>query len=447
MKHKILVVDDEPNVRIFFEELLEEADYKIKTAGDGAAAIKNAQDFLPEIVFLDLNLPDANGLELIKPLKKIESHPQIIIISALGTVENAVRATQLGAYDFITKPFDIDKIERVLTRSLEYQNLYKENLMLRQIQQECPLYQEFIGESPQIERIKSRILKLKNTDVPILITGETGTGKNILAKQIHYTINEPSSPMVYINCSNISENLFESELFGHEKGAFTGAVGQKRGRIEEAGGGTVILDEISEIPYSIQAKLLTFIQEKTFFRVGGSKELRVETRIIALTNRDLEKEIEAGGFRKDLFYRLNVIHFHLPPLRERRDDIVLLCRHFLDLFHAGYGGVRKELDSVGFEYFRNYSWPGNARELKNQIERAYIYSDGETLVVDEILSAGEFSKSGSSRGLREQLQAVEKQIIVDTLSSEHGNRKKTAETLRISLRNLQYKIAEYGIDM
>lgn len=447
MNHKILVVDDEPNVRLFFTELLEDSDYKIKTAENGAVAVKLAQSFHPEIIFLDLNLPDANGLDLIKILKKSDSNPQVIIISALGTVENAVKATQRGAYDFITKPFDIEKIELVLARCIEYQQLYTENIRLKQIQHECPLYQEFIGETPQIERIKARIMKLKNTDVPILVTGETGTGKNILAKQIHYTINEPSAPLVYINCSNISENLFESELFGHEKGSFTGAVDQKRGRFEDAHGGTVILDEISEIPYSLQAKLLTFIQEKSFFRVGGAKEIRVETRIIALTNRELEKEIEAGRFRKDLYYRLNVIHFHLPPLRERRDDIVLLCRHFLNLFYESYGGVRKELDASGFEYFKNNSWPGNTRELKNQIERAYIYSDGDVLAVDEGFSDEILPAAGRSHGLREQLQSYEKQIIIEALTSAKGNRKKTSEVLRISLRNLQYKIAEYEIDM
>ncbi len=447
MKHKILIVDDEPNVRLFLQELLENETYIIKTAASGAEAGDVSGSFLPDIVFLDLKLPDANGLDLITPLKKIESLPQIIIISALGTVENAVKATQLGAYDFITKPFDIEKIILTLKRCCEYQTLSRENRRLRKMQQDCPLYQEFIGESPKVERIKQRILKLKNTDVPVLITGETGTGKNILAKQIHYTINESSAPYVYINCSNISGHLFESELFGHEKGAFTGAIERKRGRLEEAEGGTVILDEISEIPYKLQAKLLTFLQEKTFFRVGGTREIRVETRIIALTNRDIEKEVDEGRFRKDLFYRLNVIHFHIPPLRERREDIALLCSHFLNLFFQNYGGIRKILDAPGFELLKNYSWPGNTRELKNQIERAYIYSDGEILAVDELQANRDFPVSEYSQGLKKQLQTFEKQIIISTLSAQKGNRKNAATELQISLRNLQYKIAEYEIDM
>ena len=447
MKHKILVVDDEPNVRRFFTELLGDDDYTVETAENAAEAKSTALSFLPDIVFLDLKLPDANGLELIKPLKCIDSNPQVIIISALGTVENAVQATHLGAYDFITKPFDIEKITLTLTRCCEYQMLYYENKRLRQYQQDCPLYQEFIGETPVIERIKGRILKLKNTDVPILITGETGTGKNILAKQIHYNIASQTASLVYINCSNISENLFESELFGHEKGAFTGAVGQKKGRLEEAAGGTVILDEITETPYALQAKLLTFLQEKTFFRVGGDKEIRVDTRIIALTNRNLDKEIESGAFRKDLFYRLNVIHFHIPPLRERKDDIVLLCRHFLNLFYNTYGGVRKTLDSPGFNYLKNHPWPGNTRELKNLLERAYIYSDGEILVVDELHDEMEFPVDETGTGLKQQMQSIEKQKIISALTAQKGNRKQTAEYLKISLRNLQYKIAEYKIDM
>ena len=447
MIHRIMVVDDEPNVRRFFQELLDEEKYLVETAADAAAAHKVGLSFMPDIIFLDLKLPDANGLDMIKPLKQFESSPQIIIISALGTIENAVKATHLGAYDFITKPFDIEKITLTLNRCCEYQILSRENIRLKKYQQDCPLFQEFIGESPKIERIKNRIMKLKNTDVPILITGETGTGKNILAKQIHYTTTELNASLVYINCSNISEHLFESELFGHEKGAFTGAVERKKGRLEEAKGGTVILDEISEIPYSLQAKLLAFLQEKAFFRVGGDREIKVETRIVALTNRNLEKEIEAGTFRKDLYYRLNVIHFHIPPLRDRKDDIVLLCRHFLNLFYNSYGGIKKALDAPGFEYLKNYSWPGNTRELKNQIERAYIYSDGEILAVDELQGSGGFPVSDSGLGLKQEMQTLEKQLIIAALTAQKGNRKRTAAELKISLRALQYKIAEYEIDM
>lgn len=447
MNHRILIVDDEPNVRLFLTELLDGGDYRLETAENGADAMAKGTEGGPDIVFLDLNLPDVNGLDLIKPLKALDSSPQIIIISALGTVENAVRATQLGAYDFITKPFDIEKITLTLNRCLEYLTLVRENRKLKRIRQECPLYEKFIGDSSGIDRIKRRILKLKNTDVPILITGETGTGKNIMAKQIHYTIADPASSLVYINCSNISENLFESELFGHEKGAFTGAVEQKKGRLEEAAGGTVILDEITEIPYCLQAKLLTFLQEKSFFRVGGKKELKVETRIIALTNRDLESEIEAGNFRKDLFYRLNVIHFHIPPLRERRGDIAPLCRHFLEQYHNTYGGVRKSLDAPGFEYLRAHPWPGNTRELKNLLERAYIYSEGETLAVEELQGNGDFAARETESGLKKQLQDVEKEKIIAALTAQQGNRKKTAEYLQICLRTLQYKIAEYGIDL
>ncbi|MBN2051265.1 MAG: sigma-54-dependent Fis family transcriptional regulator, partial [Spirochaetales bacterium] len=343
MKLSVCIVDDEKNVRLFLKDLLEQEGYEITEAADCAQALKVVEIQKPRIVILDLNLPDGNGIDLIEPMKARSPLSQIIVITALGTVDNAVRSMKLGAFDFITKPFEVESILLSIARAGEYARVSSENAALR-IQQKNRIYfEEFIGQSPVIERIKNLILKLVHADVPILITGETGTGKNVLAKQIHFSLSDPDAPVVYTNCSSIPDTLFESELFGHEKGAFTGAQSAKRGRVEEADGGTLILDEISEIPYEVQAKLLDFLQERTFYRIGGTKPYRVNIRIVAISNRNLEEEIEQGRFRKDLFYRLNLIHFHIPPLRDRKEDIPLLVDHFLSVLKRKYGMERKNL--------------------------------------------------------------------------------------------------------
>lgn len=446
MKHNILIVDDEKNVRIFLTELFHSNEYNTSTAASGKEALGLLEEWEPEVVLLDLNLPDISGLELIEPIKSRCPGAEVIIITALGTIDNAVKTTKAGAYDFITKPFDVDNIVFAVDRCLEHCKLQKENTILKKRQRENKGYQEFIGESESIVSIRKKISKLANTEVPILITGETGTGKNILAHQVHHTLNDIASPLVYTNCATLSDSLFESELFGHEKGAFTGADRNKTGRVEEADNGTLILDEITEIPYNLQAKLLSFLQDKRFYRVGGHKERQVDVRIIALTNKDLEEEISKGTFRKDLYYRLNVIQFDIPPLRERIEDIPLLTDHFLQSFQVRYGERGGQLTPSQKELMLSYSWPGNTRELKNILEQAFIYCEGSHLPMDELLT-GDPAAVPPMKGLKNQIQVYEKKLIISTLSANKGSRKETAAELGISLRNLHYKLIQYDIEL
>jgi DNA-binding NtrC family response regulator len=445
MKHKLLIVDDEKNVRIFLTELFQADGFETRDAASGSEALSLAGDWEPEVILLDLNLPDKTGQELIVPLKSICPHVEIIIITALGTIDNAVSTIKAGAYDFITKPFDVDSITLAVNRCLEHYKLNSENRVLRKLQQERKGCQEFIGDSEAIVSIKRKIGKLAHTDVPVLITGETGTGKNVLAHQIHYTLNPADSPLIYTNCATLSESLFESELFGHEKGAFTGADSSRTGRVEDADNGTLILDEITEIPYNLQAKLLSFLQDKKFYRVGGRREKQVNVRIIALTNKNLEEEISRGNFRKDLFYRLNVIGFEIPPLRERITDIPLLTDHFLQSFQLRYGERGGQLTQNQRDMIISHKWTGNTRELKNVLEQAFIYCEGSHLPIDELLSRESFEKS-NMKGLKNQVQVYEKKLIISSLAAKGGNRKDTADDLGISLRTLQYKLIQYDIE-
>lgn len=444
MNHKLLIVDDEKNVRIFLRELFQADGFKIREAASAGDALAVAEEWQPEIILLDLNLPDKTGLELIKPLKTVCPDVDIIIITALGTIDNAVATIKAGAYDFITKPFDVDSITLAVNRSLEHYKLNSENRIFRKMQKERKGCEDFIGDSETIVAIKRKIEKLVHTDVPILLTGETGTGKNVLAHQIHYTLNAVDSPLVYTNCATLSESLFESELFGYEKGAFTGADSTRSGRVEDADGGTLILDEITEIPYKLQAKLLSFLQDKKFYRVGGRREKHVDIRVIALTNKNLEEEISKGTFRKDLFYRLNVIGFLIPPLRERTGDIPLLTDYFIESFRIRYGERGGELTGIQRDLMLKFSWPGNTRELKNVLEQAFIYCEGTHLPIDELLRDESF-REPLMKGLKNQVQVYEKKLISETLITNKGNRKSTADALDISLRTLQYKLIQYDI--
>ena len=445
MKHKLLITDDEQSVRIFLRDLFIEEGFDVCEAKDGKGTLDAVKNEAPHIIILDLKLPDMNGLELIPQIKKELPLVEIIIITALGTVENAVKAIKFGAYDFITKPFDIETILIVVKRAVEYITVSRENIALKQLQKNKIYFEEFIGESEEIRNIKNLIVKLTHTDVPILITGETGTGKNILAHQIHFTLSAHEVPLVYINCPGIPDSLFESEFFGHEKGAFTGANTQKKGRIEEARDGTLILDEISELPLNIQAKLLDFLQTRNFYRVGSNRQITLKTRVIALSNKNLQEEIQQGRFRKDLLYRLNVIHLHIPPLRERTGDIMLFIEYFLNTFRKRYARNINEISDSCQQLLLNYSWPGNVRELKNVLERACIVS--EHPIIDEHAIIFETSHQQPERkDLKSLMNAYEKRLLIQALARHNGNRVKTSEELQISLRNLHYKLNKYQIN-
>ncbi|WP_029913481.1 sigma-54-dependent transcriptional regulator [Pelobacter seleniigenes] len=443
MKGSILIVDDERNVRVFLRELFEQDGYEVFAAGSIDEAKTEITKNSPEVVVLDLGLPDGSGHELIPFIKNNKKNTEVVVITAMGTIDNAVDSMRLGAYDFISKPFDTEKILISCERAVKFAKVSRENTALKRQQKNHIYFEEFIGECPETQKLKKLIHKLAFVDVPILITGETGTGKNILAKQIHFTCADENKPVVYTNCSSLPETLFESELFGHEKGAFTGASTLKKGRVEEADGGTLILDEITEIPYELQAKLLNFIQERCFYRVGGNRHILVNTRIIALSNRNMSEEVEAGRFRKDLFYRLNVVHMKVPPLKERGSDIALLTRHFMDILKTKYG-KDKQLSPLAFKLLQTYSWPGNVRELKNTLERAFIFSEDEVIKEGEIVFEGD-ATSGEQGDLKSMLSGFEKTLIIQTLAAQGGNRANTAAELGISLRNLQYKLSRYDL--
>lgn len=443
MKGSILIVDDEKSVRVFLRELLEQEKYEIFEAGSIREAEASLEVKVTDIVVLDLGLPDGNGLDIIQEMKKKYKNTEIIVITAMGTVDNAVDSMRLGAYDFITKPFDMEKILISVERAISYVKLNSENKALKLQQKNHIYYEEFIGECPEVKKLKGLIKKLAFVDVPILITGETGTGKNILAKQIHFTFAEKNNPLIYTNCSSIPDSLFESELFGHEKGSFTGATALKKGRVEDADNGTLILDEITEIPFELQAKLLNFIQEKSFYRVGGNRHISVNTRIIALSNRNMLDEVAAGRFRKDLYYRLNVVHMQVPPLTSRGGDIVLLAEYFMDVLKTKYG-KNKKLSPLSTKLLQSYSWPGNVRELKNTLERIFIFSEDDLISEDELVFEGE-APSKEEGDLKSILSGLEKKIIIKTLADQGGNRTNTAAKLGISLRNLQYKLSRYDL--
>jgi DNA-binding NtrC family response regulator len=441
---KILVVDDEANVRTFLKDLLTLEGFTVVEAESGVAAMDAVGRDKPDLCILDLMLPDCSGVELLPRLKSLNPNLAVIVITALGTVDNAVLSMKAGAYDFITKPFDVDTILISVKRAFDFVAVSKENTVLWNLHKNRMYFEDFIGESQAIQSIKALIPKLALADVPILITGETGTGKNVLAKQIHFTLSGAQSPLIYANCSSIPATLFESELFGHEKGSFTGANAQKKGRVELANGGTLLLDEITEIPFDIQAKLLDFLQERTFYRVGGINPISVETRIIALTNKNLSEEIQEGRFRKDLFYRLNVIHFAIPPLRDRSDDIVLVCEYLLEHLRRKYNSPSFSITESAMQLLRSYPWPGNVRELKNVLERAFICAEGNCIDADSLILEDQY-QAPIKQELKELMDEFEHDIILRRLAFFKGSRTATAKDLGISIRNLQYKLEKYDI--
>jgi DNA-binding NtrC family response regulator len=444
VKYKILVCDDEKNVRVFLKDLLSLEGFDIVEAETGREAVEAVQAEKPDLCILDLKLPDCNGIDIIPELKTVRPLLAIIVITALGTVDNAVLSMKAGAYDFITKPFDVDTVILSVKRAADYISMSKENTVLWNLHKNRMYYEDFIGDCPAVQAIKNLIPKLAFADVPILITGETGTGKNVLAKEIHFSLAGSESPLIYANCSSIPATLFESELFGYEKGAFTGAVAQKKGRVESADGGTLLLDEISEIPYEVQAKLLDFLQERTFYRVGGTRPMSVQTRIIALTNKNLPEEIKAGRFRKDLFYRLNVIHFTIPPLRERGGDVRLICDYLLKLLRKKYNSPQVGISEEAMKVIGAYSWPGNVRELKNVLERAFICADSEIIEADSLILEEPDHKI-DKQTLKSLMEEYEREVILRRLAFFQGNRTHTAQDLEISIRNLQYKLEKYHL--
>ena len=452
----ILVVDDEKNTREGLAKFLERLDYDVQTATGGEEALRISQKEKPDIVLADLKMPGMDGMTLLEKIKGQLPEASIILLTAYGTVENAVKAMKLGAFHYLTKPVNLEELEFLIKKALTQQSLRYENRELRQ-----ELFRErfeegiLIAKSEKMKEVVEMIDRAAPTRSTILLQGESGTGKELLAHRIHQKSPRKDATFLAVHCAALTETLLASELFGHEKGAFTGAVERKLGRFELANGGTLFLDEVAEIPMEMQVKLLRVIQEGEFERVGGTKTIRVDVRLICATNKDLSKEVQEGRFREDLFYRINVILVKIPPLRERRKDIRPLVEHLIRQLSRANSKKIEGIDEDAMRCLENYSWPGNVRELKNVLERMLVLSQEpkltllsipEDLRIPSKNTPEAHSPQRSGRGPTESnLQQMEKELIRVRLSECRGNKSHAAQRLGISRRTLYRKIEEYGI--
>jgi len=447
---RILVVDDEKNYLVVLQALLTEEGYEVLTAPSGARALSLVEDDEPDLLITDMRMPRMSGVELIGQLR--ESFPQlpVIVMTAYGTVENAVEAMKAGAVDYITKPFENQELLLTVGRALRLNRLMTQNRLLREELGKGRGFDQIVGESRAMKEVYELVDKVAAAKATVLITGESGTGKELIARAIHERSPRAGEPFVAVNCMALTETLLESELFGHEKGAFTGAANRRKGRFELADKGTLFLDEVGEIAQSLQVKLLRVLQEKTFERVGGSQPLTVDVRIVAATNRDLAQAVADGDFREDLFYRLNVVRIDLPPLRERKEDLPALVAHFVQKYAAETGRQPPKVSPDAMRRIYDHAWPGNVRELENALERAVILAGGEVLPSDlplEVRPGQEQAPSGLPRGMTitEAVEDLEIRMIRRALEASQGVQAHAAEALGITKSNLAYKIKKYGL--
>jgi DNA-binding NtrC family response regulator len=445
---RILIVDDEPNIRQGLAEALDDQGYEIEQAASGEAALELVRSKPFDLVLVDLVMDEMDGIEVLREINREYPQTEVVIITAYGTIETAVKALKEGAYDYLTKPINVKRFRSYVHNILRAQELQEENKRLKEQLRSEQEYSQIIGRSDQLLTILEMIDQLAPTDVTILIEGESGTGKELVAHAIHQKSGRGQKSFVSVNCGALPKELIGSELFGHERGAFTGASQQKQGRFELADRGTLFLDEIAEMDLEAQVTLLRILEEGRFRRVGGTREVKVDVRVIAATNKSLKKQVEQGRFREDLFYRLNVVRMSLPPLRERWEDIKPLAQHFLDTFSSKYHKLDLKFSSEVYERLVHYQWPGNIRELKNCIERAVILAREPVIGLDLLPERlqGESSlpaEKGVSVGL--SLADMEKEMIRQTLEHTGGHRKRTAEILGISERDLYYKLKKYHL--
>ena len=448
-------MDDEKDIRISLTGILEDEGYQVATASTGADALEKVREDLPDLVLLDIWMPGMDGLETLGKLKNLMPNITVIMISGHGTIETAVRATKLGAFDFIEKPLSLDKVLIAVNNALRMKDLRIENDELKRV---AGNEHELIGTTSVMEALREQILRVAPTNASVLVSGANGTGKELVARSIHYYSQRHDKPFVAINCAAIPEELIESELFGHEKGAFTGALSQKKGKFDLADGGTLFLDEIGDMSLKTQAKVLRLIQERCFERVGGTRLVSVDVRIIAATNKDLDEEIRQGQFREDLYYRLNVVQFRVPALRERPEDIPLLVQHFVNVFYKKEGREPKLFLPEALELLKQHHWPGNVRELRNIVERILIMAPGRTVTCDDIPELQEgYGESRASfptlqgalalSTLREAREEFEREFIAQKLGENDWNISRTAEIIELERSNLHRKIKSYGIDV
>ncbi len=443
---RILIVDDEAGARSALTELLKQEGYAVECAADGFKALRFVSDFEPDLVLTDLRMPGLDGIELMKKLHESNPNLPVVLMTAFGAVETAVSAMRDGAADYLTKPLDIEELLVVVARTLERARLKNESRALRQELQERYRFENIIGSSPEMQRVFKNVAQVAQSRATVLITGESGTGKELVAAAIHQRSSRASGPFVRLHCAALAEGLLESELFGHERGSYTGASRRREGRFEQASGGTLFLDEIGDISLSTQVKLLRVLQEREFERVGGNDTLKVDVRVVAATNQDLERLVERERFRQDLYYRLNVVQIRLPSLRERSSDIPALALHFLKRFAEENGKPVSSLSEQARRTLLSYAWPGNVRELENVMERAVVLAPGEQIELDhlpsELVSAPRENALPVIPGA--SLAEIERYAILKTMAASGGSTSKAAETLGVSVRKIQYKLQEYA---
>lgn len=442
LKNRILVVDDEFAMRESLKDWLQEEGYEVGLAASGQEAVKMMKKELWQVVLLDLKMPGMDGIETLKKIKEIQPDAEVIIITAYATVNSAVDAMKIGAYDYIIKPFEPDEVEFQIKKIIAHQELALENVFLRQELEKEYEFDQIIGQSKPMQEIFKLITRVATTDSTILVTGESGTGKELVARAIHANSKRCFGPFVAVSCGALPETLLESELFGYEKGAFTGANYPKKGRFEIATGGTLFLDEIGDVSPKTQVDLLRVLQQKEFRRLGGNKVIKTDVRIIAATNRDLPEAISEKRFRKDLYYRLNVISIHLPPLRERKEDIPLLTRHFIKKLSLEMHKKPIPVSKEAMEALMDYDWPGNVRELENLIERAMVIGHGKSIRPEDLPI-----RSAIVEGERKpkSLQEVEKFHIRSILEQNNWNISRCARELQIDRQTLYNKIRKYKL--
>ncbi len=445
MEPTILICDDKANIRELLKDFFEEKGFSVFVSSSGEESLEILNKESPDIVVTDFKLPGITGIELIKKIHSMNNNIPVIVITAFGSIPNAVEAMKEGAYDYLTKPIDYDLLYLVVTRALDQIKIYEQNALLMKEIKTVYGVQNMIGKSPEMEKLYQMIRTVAGSSTNVLIQGECGTGKELIAKTIHYTSDRRDKPLAIVDCAALPENLLESELFGYEKGAFTGAAGRKKGRIELSNGGTLFLDEIGEMSLSIQAKLLRVIQEKQFHRVGGLDPVKVDFRLIAATNKDLQAEVEADRFRGDLFYRLNVVTLHAPSLRDRREDIPLLVDHFISKICRRDGKMIKRISPQVIEELVSHDWPGNVRELENCVERMILFTENEMITDSYLESRGKYKKEKMPAS-KLDLGIIEKETVISALNRTGWNKAEAAKMLNIGRKALYNKIKKFEIE-